>query len=196
MRSAMKKARYFVGIAALAGIMLAATSAQASRLFDFNNTGGDISAYMTNLLGRPGLTVTVDGAVIGVGNGFGSDDYLGTGATGRIEILFSKPTITSAQFQGHVFVEPEVNLPNFTFEAWRGNIRLELYQKTLVAGSTFDSPLFTFQLPVDKLVFTDSGILDVAIDDLILTNPEPSTLFLMGGGLVGLAWMVRRRWCA
>ncbi len=41
MRSAMKKARYFVGIAALAGIMLAATSAQANEFeFDFNNTGG------------------------------------------------------------------------------------------------------------------------------------------------------------
>ncbi len=159
-------------------------------------TGGDISAYMTNLFGQSGPTVTVEGAVIGAGDGFGSDDYLGTGAAGRIEILFNQAVITSAQFQGHVFVAPEVNLPNFTFEAWRGNIRLELYVKTLVAGSTFNSPLFEFQLPIDKLVFTDSGILDVAIDDLILTNPEPSTLFLMGGGLVGLAWLVRRRRCA
>jgi hypothetical protein len=205
MRWVTKRLRYFVGMTALALLMLIASGAQAELLtFDFNALhAGDvdaaISVYMSTLFndrtGALGTSVTTAGAVVGVEHGFGLDPYIGVGADGLFEIHFNDPrhTIRGAQFEGHVFNAPPG--PTFFFQAYSGNMLVTEYRSYVGSEGTFDSPFFPFTLPyVDRLVFSDSGSYDVAIDNLaVIPNPEPSTLLLMGGGLVGLGWVVRRR---
>jgi len=173
-----------------------------------------ISAYMSDAYGSQ---VSVRGAMAGPlfpGDPFGSDSYLfSTVQAGgpwffpfSVDIGFdASHPIESVSFEGAIFG----NNPGHDFRMWAytdGGTSLVGVRTwdTFIDGAFFDSGLITFDVPVDRLVFSDNWIYDVALDNLSVaawgggagvTVPVPASTQL---GLVGLAFtgilvFVRRR---
>lgn len=173
-----------------------------STLFDFNDLGpfegsNGIGNYMSDLYGSE---IEVDGARATNDNS-SPPEGLGQGETDRMiatsfqllnrgdfEILFTEVPIISASFEGHV-LDPTPGV-DFSFKAFSGdNLVFEITRNN--AEEVFESGVFNFDEPVDRLRFSDSGRHDVGIDDLNVTAvPEPATGLLCIAGLVA---MLRRR---
>jgi hypothetical protein len=164
-----------------------------------------VSAYMSGLYESQ---VSVRGSMIGPlfdSQPFGPDPYLfSTVQAGgplffpfSIDIGFEVNPIESLSFEGAVFGDN----PGHDFRLWAytdGGSRL-------VHVSRWDTPIdngvwwfeagpITFDVPIDRLVFSDNWIYDVAIDNLTVTPvgggmhvPVPASITL---GFVGLGTVV------
>ncbi len=174
-----------------------------------------ISGYMSDLYGSE---VSVRGAMAGPifpGDSFGPDGYLfSTVQAGgprnfpfSIDIGFeADAAIGSVQFEGAIFG----NNPGHDFRMWAytdgGTKLVSVTSWDTPRGHGaywFDSGLMTFGTAVDRLVFSDNWIYDVAINDLAVSAwasgavsaPTPTSTVLGSLGLlfVGLAMIAKRR---
>lgn len=199
MRYVVSRVRYLVGTMAMALMLLAVSQAQAIVMFDFEaladgDNAGAISAYMTNVMQssvdpkiEPGVTVTW-----GVAKENGWDGtYIENVAGKSLVIEFAHP-LSFVAFDLTLF-----NTNGFLVKAMHGS--------DVVGGGGIGCCLPT-SVPLsvhfnvagtgtDRLLFssTTAGF-RLGIDNLqVIPNPEPGTLLLMSGGLVGLGFVVRRR---
>ena len=198
MRCLVARLRYLVGGMSMALVMLLVSHAQAIVMFDFEDlTEGDnagaISTYMTNVMQssvdpdiEPTVTVTW-----GVAKENGWDGtYIENTAGKSLVIAFAHP-LSFVSFDLTLF-----NTNNFLVKAMHGS--------DVVGGGGIGCCLPT-SVPLsvhfnvsgtgtDRLIFssTTAGF-SLGIDNLqVIPNPEPGTLLLMSGGLVGLGFVVRR----
>lgn len=183
---------------ALASFGLIASGASAQTFtFDFNSLenrdrDNSISDYMTAVYGS---NVETDGARVtdetSIPGGV-TDLFIATSLQllnrGDFEILFSDVPIIGVQFTGHV-LDPTIG-DDYHMRAFNGDV--EIFSFTRDEGQeTFESGWISFNTPVDRLVFSDSGRKDVGVDDLMVQAvPEPISLVLM---LTGMSAIVARR---
>lgn len=195
--------RYSV-LASACVIGVLAVSAQAV-MFDFNGLSnyqgsGAVANYMSATYGSQ---ITVNNTRVGAGStygvNFGPDSYLftdlGTFFCGPMEMKFRSNAIGSMSFQGCVFRESANE--DFVLKAYAGNQLVGQYAWNGVGS--FNSGNIVFDKPVDRLLFSDSFVHDVGIDDLSVNGwgetlnavPVPASLVLGGLG-IGVIGLVRR----
>lgn len=170
---------------------------QATFTFDRLSSGanaGAISSYMSDIYGAPvaitGWSVDVEGSFLqpGLLGGF-MDRYVESDYYNQHQIVLSFAVpIISVQFDWATSVD--------AFNAYAdGNLFFNKdFSWSLVREG--NSGLITFLSPVSVLMFTDSGLGAIGIDNLTVNAaavPEPATLLLLGIGMLGLAgWGSKR----
>ena len=198
-------------LAIVAVITLASYIPTQAVTFDFDDLGtwsgpGAVGDYMSDLYGSE---VSVRGTMVGPlfpPDPFGPDPYLFSTTEASDSALFpysidigfdADNPIGSVSFEGAIFGDN----PGHDFRLWAytdGGQTLAgvLSWDTPVDDEAwwFDSGLITFDVPIDRLVFSDNWIYDVAIDDLSvaawaengggISAPVPAS---MGLGFLGLA---------
>ncbi|HOA74025.1 MAG TPA: hypothetical protein PL151_17220 [Phycisphaerae bacterium] len=177
--------------------------ANANIVFDFNDwslLGGsseEISKYMTDVLSAavPGGSVQVSGAV-GTGFGVGIGGIFGKEFT----LQFSEQ-LTGVGFDGWVLWETtDADFQLFTLDE-DGQVIERVFSKDNAGLSTFHVPVFDLNPGVYGLKFTDHGLADVGICNLIVKTascptpvpvPAPGAAFLALAGLGITGWAKRR----
>lgn len=198
--------------------MVWASSAQADVSFSFDPladgaNSSQVSTYMTNQNGS-GVTVTDARVDKGDWNG-NSSSYLWTagGSFGDMEISFDQ-AISAVSFMGYIFDATAGT--DFSMKAYNADYNDGLWSRGIpnpgakVGDShnwwggddtQFFSGWIEFSEPVTMLVFSNSGLHDVGIDNLrvegavglpIQPVPAPGAIVLGAIGLGFVGWMKRR----
>ena len=181
----------------------------ASVTFDFEGTlsnplnpgDGDIliGNYMSELY--PAI-VTAQDMMVGIDFSTANQYAMLSGPIG-MEFLFSTP-ITSVQFDLAVFGDKIDGIYDFELSAFDADSTQVDSTYTFSADSSFNtnSGLITFSTPVSLLVMNDSGLWDIAIDNLTvdvegadpsLMIPAPGAVLLGGIGVCLVGWLRRKR---
>ncbi|CAB1062298.1 hypothetical protein D1BOALGB6SA_7074 [Olavius sp. associated proteobacterium Delta 1] len=184
------------------------------------DTGDDdiISEYMSEVYGSP---MIVDDAEIRDNDSDSSypdwlgkvyyDDYLRVDvSSGDMELLFLETPITSVSGTGYVFLDDTDVGGDFSVwgydstygELENPNASAEVGHQVWLTGGEVNVEIdfyLEFASPVTMLRFSDGGVHWVAVDNMTLTTvttapvPEPSTMLLLGAGLLGIAGVGRKR---
>ena len=192
----------------LLSLICTAGVVQASVTFDFEGTlsnplnPGDgviqIGNYMSELNAS---IVTVQDMMVGIDFST-ANQYAMLSGSSDMEILLSTP-ITSVQFDLAVFGDRVDGIYDFELSAF-DEMSVQVDSTiTFSADSLFstNSGLITFSSPVSVLVMSDSGMWEVAIDNLtveteggeIAVTPAPGAVLLGGIGVCLIGWLRRRR---
>lgn len=192
---------------------------QASVTFDFEGTlsnplnpgDGDIliGNYMSELY--PAIVSAEDMVIVGDFTAMNRFVMLAD-SSGDMEILFSTP-VTSVQFDIAVFGDRVDGIYDFelrAFDSTYGDMESPAPGAQVDSTFTFsadnsfntNSGLITFSSPVSVLVMNDSGLWDIAIDNLTveaeggdpsLMIPAPGAVLLGGIGVCLVGWLRRKR---
>jgi len=210
--NAMKQLMIAVAVVGVLG----ASSAQADVSFSFDPladgaNSGQVSSYMTNLNGS-GVTVTDARVDQGDWNGNASS-YLWTagGSFGDMEISFDE-AVSSVSFMGYIF--DATRGTDFSLKAYNADYgdggwsryipnpdaKVDTYNWWGGDDTQFFSGWIEFSEPVTLLVFSNSGLHDVGIDNLRIEGadipvepvPAPGAIVLGAIGLGFVGWMKRR----
>ena len=159
---------------------------------DYGAGSSTISSYMTSTYGSnvtvSGTSVNAEGSLVfpGLLGGYG-DRYLESDASGahQIVISFAVP-IASVSFDWGTSVD--------AFNAYADGSLFFARDFSWSTDRDGTSGLINFSSPVYTLMFTDSGVGAVGIDNLVVTAavPEPTSLLLLGLGLLGIAGVRRK----
>jgi hypothetical protein len=182
---------------------------KAAVTFDFEGTlsnplnpgDGDIliGNYMSELY--PAI-VTAQDMMVGIDFSTANKYAMLSGPT-SMEFLFITP-ITSVQFDLAVFGDKVDGVYDFELSAFDADNAQVDSTYTFSADNSFNtnSGLITFSSPVSVLVMNDSGLWDIAIDNLIvevegadpsLMIPAPGAVLLGGIGVCLVGWLRRKR---
>ena len=186
---------WFSGIIIALAVVFAMSTTASAILFDFEDVPDEsgaaaIEAYMEGIYGSD---ITVTKGVVGDYGPLGSDHYIhGQGwPTRSISISFNEVPITSVSFDWGTIYN--------AFYAYADGVEF-FSQRNRAGWSSGNSGTYSFALPVTTLEIIGrykGG--EISIDNLNVTPisvtpiPEPTTLFLLGSGLIGLAGLGRRK---
>ena len=188
---------WFSGIVIALAVVFAMSTIASAILFDFNDAPylGGAAAIEVYMEGIYGSDITVTNGIVGDGylNGpLGPDHYIQAGpssGTHWFSISFNEVPITSVSFDWGV----ELN----AFHAYADGV--EFFSQGYGVWSSGNSGTYYFASPVTTLKFSNSRLGEIEVDNLNVTPvsaapiPEPTTLFLLGSGLIGLAGIGRRK---
>lgn len=193
----------FLSVVTWGGLSLAVQSAGAATVtFDFNGlqAGDDIGEYMETVLddslGVSDSDVALSGAAaidtgLGLGGAFGDGNMfvasdLVTPNDDTITIRFNTVSIRSVSFDWGTTLNP------FVAETEHGIFFQHDYAFS-ESGHFPDSGTFTFAQPAHELIFHNSGLGNVGIDNLVVTAvPVPGGLWLLGSGALGMIGFRRK----
>jgi hypothetical protein len=161
-----------------------------------NSNSAAIGTYMTGIYGST-VTVTGQAGPVSEMSGLFTTGYIESESgffTGlgqhAIQITFAVP-ITSVTFDWATYSDP-FNA-DYSIKGTSGFTNFFHANEVLLGNNSGINQSYTFASPVKGLLFHDSFIGEVGIDNLRVTTPEPMTMLLFGLGLVGLAGVRRYR---
>ena len=174
-------------------------TAQANAAYTFTfdplSTGASnaaINNYMSTVYGSQ---VTTQSAHVYTGDGFNNTQYLTTKPSpGYIDIWFTQP-ISSMSFQGYVFeATPGADFSYSAFDASNNLVDSASWNPGTGGQGSYSSG--AYGSPVTHLRFSNSGMHDIGIDNLVVTGkaiPAPGAMLLGSIGIAFTGWLRRRR---